>query len=266
VLSPLSADTAGGGGGVLVGQPSEDIGILKDAGSLTVLPVPDASPAGPGPYGVTQDTPGVPGTVEAGDRFGAAVDGGWVGVPFEDVGSVADAGVVHGLRIGATGVTSEALLQQGQENGVALPGRPEAGDHFGASVLGARFGYDDECDVGAAVIGAPGEDVGTTKDAGEADIYFGHDRNPEFCRPGAAFNLGANARPGDRLGTAVARQDQSRQEAADDLLIGIPGYDLATILDAGVVLKVKSDGRIDRLYTLSDGALSGAGYGAILSR
>ena len=54
-----------------------------------------------------------------------------IGSP-EDV----DAGMVHGLRIGAKNVTSLTYLRQGQDNGVTLPGRPEAGDHFGAGHLG----------------------------------------------------------------------------------------------------------------------------------
>ena len=55
---------------------------------------------------VTQDTPGIPGAAEAGDRFGAAVSLNYllgpdpalvdvaVGVPNEDIGSTADAGAV----------------------------------------------------------------------------------------------------------------------------------------------------------------------------
>jgi hypothetical protein len=271
-LAPLHPDGAGGGGGVLVGQPSEDIGVRKDAGMVTVLPAPGASPAGPGPYGVTQDTPGMPGAVEAGDRFGAAVDAfrgvGWVGVPYEDLGAVRDVGIVHGVRIGATKVTSLTYLRQGQDNGVTIPGRPEAGDHFGASVRGGQLDYPDgECGEAQVVIGVPGEDVGTTKDAGEADSYFGRDRQI-FCLPGDGFNMGANAHPGDRLGAAVGTTHTNDFENLDVLLLGIPGNDIATAIDAGVVLK----GRAPRTtqpqsaYTQSDGAVSDAHYGAVLNR
>jgi hypothetical protein len=250
------------GGGVLVGQPSEDIGARKDAGMLTVLPAPGATPAGPGPYAVTEDTPGMPGAVEAGDRFGAAVDAflgvGWVGVPYEDLGAVRDVGMVHGLRIGATQVTSLTYLRQGQDNGVTMRGRPEAGDHFGASVRGGHLDYPDgECQERQAIIGVPGEDIGAIKNAGAAASYFGRDRSA-FCQPGAGFNLGANAHPGDRLGAAVARL--SNMDSPDHLLFGIPGGDVATAVDAGVVLKGRT------FYTHSDGAVSGAHYGAVLSR
>jgi len=230
--------------------------------ALTVLPAPGATPAGPGPYAVTQNTPGIPGAVEAGDRFGAAVDAflgvAWVGVPYEDVGAVRDAGIVHGLRIGATKVTSLTHLRQGQDNGVTLPGRPEAGDHFGASVRGGQLDFPDgECQQRQVIIGVPGEDVGTTKNAGEADSYFGRDRSV-FCLPGAKFNLGANAHLGDRLGAAVARM--SNEDSPDRLLLGIPRADVATALDTGVVLKGRT------AYTHSDGTVSGAHYGAVLNR
>ncbi|MET9022706.1 integrin alpha [Actinopolymorpha sp. NPDC004070] len=261
------------GGGVLVGQPSEDIGPHKDAGMVTVLPTPGAPPAGPGPYAVTQNTQGIPGAVEAGDRFGAAVDAfrdvGWVGVPGEDLGAVRDAGMVQGLRIGATRATSLSVLRQGKDSGVTIPGRPEAGDHFGASVRGGQLDYPDgDCNEAQVVIGVPGEDVGTVKDAGAAVSYFGHDRDPLSCLPGDGFSLGANARPGDHLGAAVGRTHTDSFENADVLLLGIPGSDVATAVDAGVVLK----GRFPRttqpqsVYTESDGALPGGHYGAVLSR
>jgi hypothetical protein len=271
-LAVLRSNQFGGGGGVLVGQPSEDVGVRKDAGMVTVLPAPGASPAGPGPYGVTEDTPGVPGAVEADDRFGAAVDAfgsravGWVGVPNEDLGAVRDAGMVHGLRIGATKVTSITYLRQGQDRGATIPGRPEAGDHFGASVRGGHEG-DSECTEAQVVIGVPGEDVGTIKDAGEADSYFGRDRNDK-CLPGVGFNLGANARPGDRLGAAVGRKRAFYLENSEELLVGIPGYDIATAIDAGVVLKGLAP-RVTQpplVYTQSDGALPSSRYGTVLNR
>jgi hypothetical protein len=269
-LAPVRLDESGGPGGVLVGQPSEDIGTRIDAGMLTVLPAPGASPAGPGPYGVTEDTAGIPGRAEAGDRFGAAVDAfagvGWVGVPYEDVGAVRDAGMVHVLRIGATKVTSLAHLRQGQDNGETIPGRPEAGDHFGASVRGGRISFPDgDCSEGQAIIGVPGEDVGTIKDAGEADSYFGRDRTTD-CLPGTAFNMGANARPGDHLGAAVARI--SNDEFPDDLLLGMPGGDVVTAGDAGVVIQKSGSNRNepDTIYTQSDGAVTRSHYGTVLNR
>jgi hypothetical protein len=272
-LAPISA-LGEMGGGVLVGQPSEDVGARKDAGMVTVLPAPGASPAGPGPYGVTEDTPGIPGAVEAGDRFGAAVDTffnvAWVGVPDEDLGGIRDVGMVHGLYIGATRVTSFIYLRQGQDGGKSVPGRPEAGDHFGASVRGGYPGFPDQpCSNPQAIIGVPGEDVGSIKDAGEVDSWFGRTEmiGAGSCAEGAAFNLGANAHRGDRLGAAIARM--SYDDGPDDLLVAVPGYDIAAAVDAGVVLRGKCLGcepPSHTVYTQSSGAVSGGHYGAVLHR
>jgi len=262
-----------GGGGLLVGQPREDIGVRKDAGMVTVLPAPGASPAGPGPYAVTEDTPGIPGAVEAGDRFGAAVDAlrefGWVGVPYEDLGAVRDVGMVHGLRIGVTKATSITVLRQGQDKGVTIPGRPETGDHFGASVRAGQLDYPDSpCQEAQVLIGVPGEDVVTIKDAGEAVAYFGHDRLRD-CLPGDGFNLGVNAHPGDRLGAALgSMRHQDATEFPDVFLLGVPGYDIATAVDGGVVVKGTALWKRQRqsVYTQSDGAVTGGRYGAVLNR
>ena len=70
------------------------------------------------------------------------------------------------------------------------------------------------------------------------------------------------AGPRRRLGAAVGRK---WVENSDELLVGIPGYDSATAVDAGVVLK----GRVTEppvVYTQSDGAVPGSRYGAVLNR
>jgi hypothetical protein len=46
----------------------------------------------------SQSTPGVPGVSEAGDRFGASLEGLLIGAPREDLGDVRDAGVLHVAR------------------------------------------------------------------------------------------------------------------------------------------------------------------------
>lgn len=273
-LAPVQSDELGRRGGVLVGQPSEDIGARVNAGMLTVLPAPGASPAGPGPYGVTEDTPGVPGAVETGDRFGAAVDAfrgvGWVGVPYEDLGAVRDVGMVHGLRLGATKVTSFAYLRQGQDNGATMPGRPEAGDHFGASVRGAYILYPDTCHSPQVVIGVPGEDVGTATNAGQVDSYMSGDQDID-CLDASAFTMGANANSGDRLGAALGVESDFG-DGPDTVLLGIPGEDVATAIDAGVVVQRSFVGgkagpfSTQAVYTQSDGSFTGAHYGAVLNR
>ena len=96
-------------GYLAIGIPFEDVGSTIDAGAIAIL--------GPeGPLGFSQDSPGVPGSAEAGDRFGAALaivaqpfgdevyEGVLVGVPAEDVGRIKDAGALNLLdRVQAQG-------------------------------------------------------------------------------------------------------------------------------------------------------------------
>ncbi|MCW3158484.1 hypothetical protein [Micropruina sonneratiae] len=92
-----------------MGVPGEDVGTLKDAGQVSALT---------GGLGWTQHSAGAPGQAEAGDRMGASLAEGLVGVPGENDGRGM---VISGL--GGTGpVTGFAALE------------PHAGDQFGAAV------------------------------------------------------------------------------------------------------------------------------------
>ena len=87
---------------MVVGAPNEDVGTRADAGSVTVVKDVYVEEF-PGSVSLTQDSAGVPGVAEAGDRFGRSLDtvrvGGTsrlaVGVPGEDVGSDSNAGSVQ---------------------------------------------------------------------------------------------------------------------------------------------------------------------------
>jgi hypothetical protein len=68
--------------------------------------------------------------------------------------------------------------------------------------------------------------------------------------------MGANARSGDRLGAAVGIEGPSFSEFPDAFLLGISGGDVATAVDAGVVLKFSQFGGVGSVYTQSDGAVS----------
>ncbi|MET9679363.1 VCBS repeat-containing protein [Streptomyces coeruleorubidus] len=126
-------------------------------------------PGGPqGPDGVkakhlNQDSPGVPGSAEAGDGFGtdvrvADVDGDGfpdvaTGLPGENLGTVADAGavvVLPGTERGLTGTGAQVVTQ----NTPDVPGTPEKGDAFGRAVHLADANHDGLADLAA---GAPGE-------------------------------------------------------------------------------------------------------------
>jgi hypothetical protein len=86
---------------LVVGVPGEDVGTVKDAGGFVVMNGTEK-----GLYGGlarSQSTPNMPGTAEAGDRFGAQVavgdynrDGLWdtaVSAPGENAGDPRSGGV-----------------------------------------------------------------------------------------------------------------------------------------------------------------------------
>lgn len=119
----------------VVGAPGEDVGKIKDAGAITVIPPVEEA------YGLNQDS-GLPGKAEQGDRVGAALgdfqgeyrgpyyggEGIIVGAPGEDIGTVADAGMVmstRGLlpegRYAWTSTTSAGGAVAGGEYGWTLP-------------------------------------------------------------------------------------------------------------------------------------------------
>ncbi|MFE2302564.1 FG-GAP-like repeat-containing protein [Streptomyces sp. NPDC059445] len=110
---------------------------------------------------IGQNTPGVPGTGESGDRFGTDVSVGDVtgdgyadvvaGVPGEDHAGRTDAGTFAVLRGSRTGL-SGAAVQVFSQNTAGVPGTAENGDAFGGgtAVVG-----------GYVVVSAPKENGGS---------------------------------------------------------------------------------------------------------
>lgn len=88
----------------------------------------------------------MPGAVEAGDRFGYALDSVRagsttrlaVGAPYEDIGSDTSAGAVQFFSSNATTITPGSALNQ---DTAGVSGAAEAGDTFGyALAFAARSG------------------------------------------------------------------------------------------------------------------------------
>jgi hypothetical protein len=123
---------------------------------------PDAKPEQ-----ITQSTAGVPGTSEPGDTFGAAVavadlnrDGLAdivVGAPWENVGSVPEAGavtVIPGRRTGTLGTGAYSFNQ----NSPGVPSSAEYADSFGATVSAADVNRDGRPEL---FVGSPSENLST---------------------------------------------------------------------------------------------------------
>ncbi|WP_088317700.1 FG-GAP repeat protein [Kineosporia sp. R_H_3] len=155
---------------IVVGAPGENSG----AGAVTV--VHSGSTSGPvratGAQMITQDTAGVQGVAGAGDAFGFSLavvelnqDGTKdlvVGTPGDAIGAIRNAGSVSLLYGGPSGLVvlnGERLSQ----DWLGVAGTPEPGDAFGFSVqpLAVDGQFRDDF-----LVGAPGETLGTTTEAG----------------------------------------------------------------------------------------------------
>jgi hypothetical protein len=251
---------------VVVGEPDEDVGGAVDAGTVTDMQY-DNGGARQRAVTISQNSPGISGGAEAGDRFGAAVSvdaadylpaskvpGATaedaliaVGVPGEDLGSLRDAGTAHLVRITPAGaVTQLASLTQ---ESPTIPGGSEAGDQFGASVLLGdvdgqvvqsghdRSGFED------LAIGAPGEDLATVVDAGDVIVVqlasTFHAVGPVLRQGGGGTaDLGGSAVAGNRVGTTLsplASPSPGDQTGGASLLVGLPGQDAPGATDSGAV-------------------------------
>lgn len=138
-----------------IGIPGEDVGATGNAGAVQVL------------YGSSsgltardqvwhQGKAGVPGANEADDRFGEELAVGdfdadgyvdlAVGIPGEDVGSIADAGTVTVLRGSASGLTSSGAVKIRQGlNG--LPSQPGLREGFGNALSTGDVNGDGRADL-----------------------------------------------------------------------------------------------------------------------
>lgn len=258
---------AGQGRTIVVGTPHEAVGTRKDAGSVTLLSATKSAPTTFKGVTVTQNSAGVPGTAETGDGFGSAVAFRdhyvLIGVPGETIGSARYAGQVHVLNFDPAKRTYRSLRAVHQ-NSAGIPGTNETGDYFGSSVaLGINT-----VDQLTAIVGAPGEAIGTALGAGSVTMFRANRSGgvAKSVRQGASGIFGT-PEPGEHFGwsVGVVSGDLSDGEAMrDGVVIGVPGEDIDTAQDAGTVTYSRN---VSNWYTLlledtgADSVPAGAGYG-----
>ncbi|MCX4235692.1 FG-GAP-like repeat-containing protein [Streptomyces ortus] len=118
---------------------------------------------------LNQDTAGVPGRAEDGDRFGAALAVGDLdgdgrddlvaGAPGEAIGTKAGAGaatVLFGRKDGLVDESGDSVAVAYNQNTPRVPGAAEAGDAFGAAVATGDYDHDGRKDL---AVGSPGENA-----------------------------------------------------------------------------------------------------------
>jgi len=200
-----------------------------------------ANDGGNSPTVVTQDTTGIPGDAEAGDRFGASVSinhllgiGGTldaaVGAPNEDIGSIVDAGSVTVVRDIDNEAHGGVVFHQ---NSPGVPGVAEAGDLFGRSLDTARRGASA---VSYLAVGAPGEDIGSARDAGVVQLFRSNltTLTPRPALSQDTAGVSGVAEAGDLFGDRLAFGVLGRTESSMRLAVSAPGEDGAAT-DTGLV-------------------------------
>ncbi|MFF9839068.1 S8 family serine peptidase [Streptomyces sp. NPDC013740] len=230
---------------LVIGVPGEDLGTVTDAGSVHYL-------RGSVNVAVHQDKPGVDGTAEAGDKFGAAVAASAnhvvVGSPGEAIGTLANAGGVQILKhaVNADGIPTP--VQGISQDDDFVSGSAEAGDQFGASL--AAVAYCPSATSAATdtvfAVGSPGEAlaVGTSTVSQAGAVQSFRVTGAGAVTQAANFNAEVDnvqgaAEAGDKFGQKVALANLAPHEPASAntlvLAVGIPGEDVGTTADAGAV-------------------------------
>lgn len=230
---------------LVVGVPNDSY----DSGSVHLIPGSSTTLAPNKAQFLNQDTSGVGGAAEDGDQFGRSLavgdfDGDLkddlaVGIPFEDLSVVNDAGSVQvffGNNFGGSNLVDpvgDLFITQGD-----IPGNSaEAGDLFGWVLAAGKFDGDGLADL---AIGVPGEDIGSLSDAGIVNVIYGTVSSPglNFSRT-QTWHQDVAGIPdvveiGDQFGYALSAWNYGKSSQAD-LAVGVPFEDVGTQADAGAV-------------------------------
>jgi len=227
-----------------VAAQSEDVEAIVDAGAVNVL---YGSPLGLTDEGAqfwTQDSTGIEDSSEASDTFGSSLAAGdfdgdgrsdlAIGVPFEDVEAIGNAGAVNVLYGSSGGLTATGD-QFWHQDSSGVKGTAESGDDFGWSLAAANFGESSQADL---AIGAPFEDVGTVDDAGAVNVLYGSSGGLTATGDQSwhqdSSGVIDTAESGDNFGWSLAAANFGKS-SQDDLAIGVPFEAVEAVANAGAV-------------------------------
>jgi hypothetical protein len=222
-----------------VASPGEDSSAGANAGIVQVLRGSPSGLVGSNARLLAGD--------EAGDQFGFSMTwanfgrGGEadlvVGIPFEDVGSAADAGAVRIFYGSSSGLPATGI--EVHQDTRDVDDLSEGGDRFGASLAAGEFGHSTEADL---AVGVPLEDFvafgSGPVDAGLVHVFYGTAANglgPADQQRFSDRDVSGTAETGDQFGTALTAGQLDGEIAHDDLVVGVPFEDVGDKVNVGEI-------------------------------
>ena len=229
---------AGSGATVAVGLYERTVSGKAEAGGVLMLSYDTDRGTMVRRTVITQNSPGVPGSAEAGDHFGEALDMRdgrlAVGIPREANGKVKNAGAVQPIRWNEAKSTY-TVYRQITQGTRGVVGTNETGDRFGTDVLVTR-GLTASGSYDIAIYAT--ESVGKAKAAGSVTVanftkssYRTYTQNSR--------GIAGTAEKSDRFGSGLGVLRTSA--TTDTLLIGAAGERGSTAHEVGYA--IRSDGR-----------------------
>jgi hypothetical protein len=193
-----------------------------------VLPAGRGLSAGPSP-GATQAM-----SDYNGDGFADLA----VGVPFENLEAIRDAGGVNVLYGSAGGLQATAPADQfWSQDSPDVEGHAEAEDNFGWSLASGDFNGDGFSDL---AVGAAGEGVGTATAAGAVNVLYGSAGGLQASSPADQLwhqnspSVWGRAEAFDSFGWSVAAGDFNN-DGFSDLAVGTAFESIGSAAEAGAV-------------------------------
>jgi Domain of unknown function (DUF1929)/FG-GAP repeat len=223
---------------VAVGVPGGNVSGQNDAGWVGFLTAGLNDPRA-----VDQNSAGIPGAAEAGDRFGEAITLGLiagtstrvdaaVGTPGEDLGSgtsaITNGGAFTVINDLYTGVVAGQAYDQ---NSSGVPGTPENNDAFGQVLDSVRVGSTTHL-----AVGIPAEDIGNAADAGSVQLFTstGTTVTPGVGLTQDTTGVTGTATAGDQFGRRIVLAPPGLSDTKTRLAVSAP-YKDSGATDAGQV-------------------------------